>query len=1373
MGSEKSKVLRSWDDFDTALDTDLLSQSTNFKFEDLDKNLENFNINNIEKPKNLKKSSQKTITSDSYEKNVISSELLNQKNTKSKKQTKAQLKTNSTAKSKKATKKNSAKKVEPEVTQRSLKAEQKIAPNSPTVVPTPETLTPVEQSNLPLPLTTQTQTTLPAQPNLDSTSTSTSVQNPPVLPTVTSSHISDESKPASTPEQKIASDSPTVVPTPETLTPVEQSNLPLPLTTQTQTTLPAQPNVESTSTETSQQIPPVTPTLITPDVNNKSEPTLISSASTTAPPTLGNESTLMRQSLNQEQGIAPDSPTVVPTPETLTPVEQSNLPLPLTTQTQTTLPAQPNLDSTSTSTSVQNPPVLPTVTSSHISDESKPASTPEQKIASDSPTVVPTPETLTPVEQSNLPLPLTTQTQTTLPAQPNLDSTSTETSQQIPPVTPTLITPDVNNKSEPTPISSASTTASPTLGEQPTLMRQSLKAEQKIAPNSPTVVPTPETLTPVEQSNLPLHLTTQTQTTHSSQPSLSDLPLHLTTQTQTTLRAQPNVDSTSTSTSVQNPPVLPTVTSSHVGEESKPASTPEQKIASDSPTVVPTPETLTPVEQSNLPLPLTTQTQTTLPAQPNVESTSTETSQQIPPVTPTLITPDVNNKSEPTLISSASTTAPPTLGNESTLMRQSLNQEQGIAPDSPTVVPTPETLTPVKQSNLPLHLTTQTQTTLRAQPNLDSTSTSTSVQNPPVLPTVTSSHISDESKPASTPEQKIASDSPTVVPTPETLTPVEQSNLPLPLTTQTQTTLPAQPNVESTSTETSQQIPPVTPTLITPDVNNKSEPTLISSASTTAPPTLGNESTLMRQSLNQEQKIAPNSPTVVPTPETLTPVEQSNLPLPLTVEAQPQPSILDLSNNVTAQTQTTQPSQPSRHKPTAETSQQIPPVTPTVITPDVNNKSEPTPVPGVLTTTPPILGNESTVMRQFLNAEQGIGSDASVGASDVLNNVTAQTQITQPFQPSQHKPTAETSQQILPVTPTAIPDVSTTTLSTLGDESTVVEQDLIGDFPNESSPKNPTFDNLLAPTGFATGGQVVTTQVQGSQSIAPSDTVAAMLTPGEFVINAQDTQKNLTLLEHINSGGRPENFISPKEIPNSQDEEKSALASDHSIHTNYYNQTLIQRESLDATSPTTSHALISSSIGQEIVEKQNLSRSTFIQAYTKENTRTKVGKHSEQYSLPNLVFQQSTPATNSPSETAPSQWSSVEELLSGSTNQSTAFDSEPVKYSRKNLKVPTVSKSPKTTIRRKAVLQGFANGGEVSPREEITSSNGAVPSDIDTEAQPITQTIKSFFCSPPTEDKIADDIETLAREIYNRLRQRLEIERERHGNGIYSGRLPW
>ncbi|MEH1973845.1 MAG: hypothetical protein V7L02_11740, partial [Nostoc sp.] len=149
MASENSKYLRSWDNFDAALNTDLLRQSTKFKFEDLEKNLGDFNINNIEKPKNIKKSSKKTSTSESSKKNVTSSDLLNQENTKSKKQTKAQIKTNSPAKSKKATNKNSAKKIESGVTQRSLNQEQKIAPNSPTVIPIPETLTLVGQSNLP------------------------------------------------------------------------------------------------------------------------------------------------------------------------------------------------------------------------------------------------------------------------------------------------------------------------------------------------------------------------------------------------------------------------------------------------------------------------------------------------------------------------------------------------------------------------------------------------------------------------------------------------------------------------------------------------------------------------------------------------------------------------------------------------------------------------------------------------------------------------------------------------------------------------------------------------------------------------------------------------------------------------------------------------------------------------------------------------------------------------------------------------------------------------------------------------------------------------------------------------------------------------
>ncbi|WP_414590212.1 hypothetical protein, partial [Scytonema sp. PCC 10023] len=183
------------------------------------------------------------------------------------------------------------------------------------------------------------------------------------------------------------------------------------------------------------------------------------------------------------------------------------------------------------------------------------------------------------------------------------------------------------------------------------------------------------------------------------------------------------------------------------------------------------------------------------------------------------------------------------------------------------------------------------------------------------------------------------------------------------VTAQTQTTQPSQPNLDSTSIETSLQ-------------NASVLPTLIPNVSTTAPPTLGNESTVMRQFLNAEQGIAPDSPTVVPTPDILTPVEQSDVPNNVTTEAQPQPSILDLSNNVTAQTQTTQPSQPNLDSTSIETSLQNASVLPTLI-------------PNVSTTAPPTLGNESTVMRQFLNAEQGIAPDSPtvVPTPDILTPV--------------------------------------------------------------------------------------------------------------------------------------------------------------------------------------------------------------------------------------------------------------------------------------------------------------------------------------------------------------------------------------------------
>ncbi|WP_414589775.1 hypothetical protein, partial [Scytonema sp. PCC 10023] len=392
----KNGHLRSWDNLKTALKTDFSTESAKFQFENLDKNLEiyeNANENNenfIEKPKNLKKSAKKTSNTDNSNKNLASSELATRKNAKSKKPTTPQSKANP-AKSKKATKKNSAKKVESRAMQQSLNAEQGIAANSPTVVPTPEILTPVgasdvlnnvtteaqpqpSVSDVPNNSTTETQTTQPSQPSQHKPTASTSQQIPKVTPTVITPDVNNKLKPTQLPgasttasptlgnestvmrqslnaEQGITPDSPTVVPIPEILTPVGVSDVPNNVTTkvqpqpsvsdvpnnsttETQTTQPSQPSQHKPTASTSQQIPKVTPTVITPDVNNKLKPTQLPGASTTASPTLGNESTVMRQSLNAEQGITPDSPTVVPTPDILTPVEESNVPNNVTTKAQ-------------------------------------------------------------------------------------------------------------------------------------------------------------------------------------------------------------------------------------------------------------------------------------------------------------------------------------------------------------------------------------------------------------------------------------------------------------------------------------------------------------------------------------------------------------------------------------------------------------------------------------------------------------------------------------------------------------------------------------------------------------------------------------------------------------------------------------------------------------------------------------------------------------------------------------------------------------------------------------------------------------------------------------------------------------------------------
>ena len=92
------------------------------------------------------------------------------------------------------------------------------------------------------------------------------------------------------------------------------------------------------------------------------------------------------------------------------------------------------------------------------------------------------------------------------------------------------------------------------------------------------------------------------------------------------------------------------------------------------------------------------------------------------------------------------------------------------------------------------------------------------------------------------------------------------------------------------------------------------------------------------------------------------------------------------------------------------------------------------------------------------------------------------------------------------------------------------QYDFIKDLLTYSSEKLPTWPVSVPyaikqkqPLGLATGGQVPAYLNDGSLvNFAPrgTDTVPAMLTPGEFVVNRSATQKNLPLLKSLNSGSK-------------------------------------------------------------------------------------------------------------------------------------------------------------------------------------------------------------------------------------------------------------
>ncbi|MCF2149260.1 hypothetical protein IQ276_023090 [Desmonostoc muscorum LEGE 12446] len=304
--------------------------------------------------------------------------------------------------------------------------------------------------------------------------------------------------------------------------------------------------------------------------------------------------------------------------------------------------------------------------------------------------------------------------------------------------------------------------------------------------------------------------------------------------------------------------------------------------------------------------------------------------------------------------------------------------------------------------------------------------------------------------------------------------------------------------------------------------------------------------------------------------------------------------------------------------------------------------------------------------------------------------------------------------------------------------------------------QNTTIQNLPAPKGYATGGQVTDSQIQNKQQIAPSDTVPAMLTPGEFVINTRDAQKNLPLLQHINTGGTPDDIILPSLQPPNTKEPEKTTSGQSSTKVDSFPDTSLQLK------PQESNSLIPASLGLN-VGKQKLSVLNSPQLSTVENKTSDAVVTSPQYSSPPLIFRKANSTANTPSQRSdtPSQWSSVQELFNGNNDEFTSLFSGGQSNNQNSefSDISTSSESSQIFAKHLPAPRGFADGGEVTaPTSENTES--------------ITETVQSSSAKQEEDNK--DDtaeLEALAREIYSRLRQRLEIERERHGG--YSGRLSW
>ena len=277
---------------------------------------------------------------------------------------------------------------------------------------------------------------------------------------------------------------------------------------------------------------------------------------------------------------------------------------------------------------------------------------------------------------------------------------------------------------------------------------------------------------------------------------------------------------------------------------------------------------------------------------------------------------------------------------------------------------------------------------------------------------------------------------------------------------------------------------------------------------------------------------------------------------------------------------------------------------------------------------------------------------------------------------------------------------------------------------------------MAAPKGFFVGGKVTESNGEKSHPIGPSDTVPAMLTPGEFVINLKDAQKNLPLLEHINKGGEAEDIPTNSQAPNVEPiPENSSL-----------------------TPP---------SLGADIAKQQSsFTNNQIPNTYNKKNNGlVKKESSSKKYSSPPLIFKKANRDTSSQMDyDTPTSWSNIEDLVdTGNDDDNFTNTNNNINNNLSNTK--SFSPSNTSSISHKKLIK---KNHPALNRQGLHQAFKAEQNNLSQNRESISETINA-----PSNSKDNDEMafESLAREIYKRLRQELEVEKERQGS--FLGRLSW